>query len=82
MVREHAKLLEPPLLVGRVTLPLSAVPLKLKRQPAVVVERDESGYYVASVPQLRGCHTQAKDLSTLRQRSQEVIELCLDDEDE
>ena len=66
----------------RVTLPLSAVPLKLKRQLTVVVEPDESGYYVASVPQLRGCHTQAKDLSTLMQRSQEVIELCLDDEDE
>jgi predicted RNase H-like HicB family nuclease len=56
--------------------------LKAKRQLTVIVERDESGYYVASIPQLRGCHTQAKDLNTLMQRSQEVIELCRDDEDE
>ncbi|WHZ17966.1 MAG: hypothetical protein OJF55_000115 [Rhodanobacteraceae bacterium] len=25
----------------------------------VIVERDADGYYVASVPALRGCHTQA-----------------------
>jgi hypothetical protein len=27
---------------------------------AVLVEKDEEGYYVASVPELPGCHTQAK----------------------
>jgi predicted RNase H-like HicB family nuclease len=32
----------------------------LLRQFDVVIERDEEGYYVASVPQLPGCHTQAK----------------------
>ncbi len=25
----------------------------------VIVERDEEGFYVATVPELRGCHTQA-----------------------
>lgn len=55
--------------------------MKAKRQFTVVVERDESGYYVATIPQLRGCHTQAKDLKTLLQRSREVIDLSLDDED-
>ena len=54
--------------------------MKVKRQLTVVVERDEIGYYVANVAQLRGCLTQAKDLNALMQRSQEVIELCLDDE--
>ncbi len=80
IVPEHASLLKPPPSGRRVTLRLSAVPLKVKRQLTVVIERDESGYYVATIPQLRGCHTQAKDLNTLMQRSREVIELCLDDE--
>jgi len=31
----------------------------------VIIERDSEGYYVASVPELQGCHTQAKSLDTL-----------------
>jgi len=31
----------------------------------VLVQRDEDGYYVAYVPALRGCHTQAKSLDVL-----------------
>lgn len=42
----------------------------------VVVDKDEDGYYVASVPALRGCHTQAKSLDVLMKRVSEVIELC------
>ena len=48
----------------------------------VVIERDVDGYYVATVPALRGCHTQAKSLDTLMKRVQEAILLCLDVEDE
>jgi hypothetical protein len=33
-----------------------------KREFSVVVERDAEGYYVATVPQLQGCHTQARSL--------------------
>jgi predicted RNase H-like HicB family nuclease len=44
----------------------------------VVIERDEDGYYVASVPQLPGCHTQAKSLDTLMKRIREAIDLCLE----
>ena len=43
----------------------------------VVIEMDEDGYFVASVPSLRGCHTQAKSLDVLMKRVREVIELCL-----
>jgi predicted RNase H-like HicB family nuclease len=43
----------------------------------VVIERDKAGWYVASVPALHGCHTQARSLDTLMRRAQEVIELCL-----
>ena len=48
------------------------------RQFDVVIERDEEGYYVASVPTLPGCHTQAKSLDELTQRIQEAIKLCLE----
>lgn len=48
------------------------------REFDVVVERDEDGYYVASVPALRGCHTQAQSLDELVVRVREAIELCLE----
>ena len=48
----------------------------------VIVERDSEGYYVASVPELRGCHTQARSLDTLMERIREAIELCLEVEEE
>jgi predicted RNase H-like HicB family nuclease len=51
---------------------------KSKRKFTVVMERDEEGYYVASVPALRGCHTQAKTLDTLMKRAREVIALCIE----
>jgi predicted RNase H-like HicB family nuclease len=45
---------------------------------SVVIEKDEDGYYVASVPALRGCHTQARSLDVLMERIREAIELCLE----
>jgi predicted RNase H-like HicB family nuclease len=45
---------------------------------SVIIEKDEDGYFVASVPSLRGCHTQAKSLDVLMKRIREAIELCLD----
>jgi predicted RNase H-like HicB family nuclease len=44
---------------------------------SVVIEKDEDGYYVASVPALRGCHTQARSLDVLMERVREAIELCI-----
>lgn len=52
----------------------------MKKKPRdfhVVIERDEDGWLVASVPQLRGCHTQAKTYYTLMKRVREAIEACL-----
>jgi len=46
------------------------------REFNVVIERDEDGYFVASVPALRGCHTQAKSLDVLMKHIREAIELC------
>jgi predicted RNase H-like HicB family nuclease len=50
----------------------------LPRQFDVVIERDEEGYYIASVPQLPGCHTQARSLDEVTQRIREAVELCLE----
>lgn len=50
----------------------------MTRQFDVVVERDAEGYFVASVPSLPGCHTQAKSLDELMLRIREAIELCLE----
>lgn len=52
------------------------------REFNVVIEQDADGYFVASVPELRGCHTQAKSLDTLMKRIREAIELCLDDQED
>jgi predicted RNase H-like HicB family nuclease len=50
----------------------------MARQFDVVIERDEEGYYIASVPQLPGCHTQARSLDEVTDHIREVIELCLE----
>lgn len=54
----------------------------MARASNVVIERDADGYYVASVPELRGCHTQARSLDTLMERIREAIGLCLEVEGE
>jgi predicted RNase H-like HicB family nuclease len=51
------------------------------REFNVVIQKDEDGYFVASVPELRGCHTQAKSLDVLMRRIEEAIKLCLEVEE-
>jgi predicted RNase H-like HicB family nuclease len=51
---------------------------KSMREFSVIIERDEEGWFVATVPGLRGCHTQAKSLDQLVERVKEAIELCLE----
>jgi len=48
------------------------------REYDIVVERDREGFYVAAVPALPGCHTQARSLDELMERIKEAIELCLE----
>jgi len=54
--------------------------MKNKRQFTVIIERDEDGYYVASIPELHGCHTQGKSLDEVMERVREVALLCLEDQ--
>ena len=47
-----------------------------KKKYTVIVEKDENGWLIADVPELEGCHTQAKNMDVLIKRVKEVIELC------
>ena len=50
------------------------------REFFVVIERDEDGFFVGEVPQLRACYSQGKTIDELMTNMREVIELCLEDE--
>ena len=52
----------------------------MQKEFNVVIEQDSEGYFIASVPELPGCHTQAKSLDTLMKRIREAIELYLETE--
>ena len=52
----------------------------VKKELTVIIERDEDGFFVASVPGLKGCHTQAKSLDTLMKRVKEAAQLCIEAE--
>lgn len=47
----------------------------------VLIEQDDDGLYVGSVPELPGCYTQAKNMEELRKRLKEVIQLVLESDD-
>ena len=53
-----------------------------KHNFTILIERDEDGMYIGSVPSLKSCYTQAKTLEELFPRMREAIELCLDIEDD
>ena len=54
--------------------------MKKHNEFTVVLERDLEGWYVASVPQLKGCHTQGKSIDQVIHRIKEAILLCLESE--
>ena len=51
----------------------------MKRKYTVIIERDESGWYISEVVELPGCHTQAKTIDELIERTKEAIALCLEE---
>jgi predicted RNase H-like HicB family nuclease len=50
----------------------------MHREFTVIIERDARDFYVASVPTLRGCHSQADALDELITRITEAIALCVE----
>lgn len=49
------------------------------REFTVIIERDEDGNLVGSVPSLKGCHTQAQTVDELFDRMKEAIRFCLEE---
>ena len=48
----------------------------------ILIEKDEDGYYVGSVPALLGCHSQARSIDQLMERMEEAIALSIEVEQE
>lgn len=55
---------------------------RVMREFYVIIERDEDGYYVGEVPQLRACYSQGRTLDELMANMREVIKLCLEEQGE
>ncbi len=47
----------------------------------VLIEQDEDGWFVSSVVELPGCHTQAKTREELLKRTREAIKAYLESEE-
>ena len=43
----------------------------------IIIEKGEDGYLISEVIELSGCHTQARDMNELIERTKEAISLCL-----
>jgi predicted RNase H-like HicB family nuclease len=54
----------------------------VKRELTVVIERDEDGYFIGTIPEFKGCHTQARSLDELMERVKEAALVCLEAEGE
>jgi predicted RNase H-like HicB family nuclease len=54
----------------------------LKREFYVLIEQDEEGLYVGEVPQLRACYSQGETIDELMVNMKEVIELCLEEQED
>ncbi|NJL78467.1 MAG: type II toxin-antitoxin system HicB family antitoxin [Richelia sp. RM2_1_2] len=53
-----------------------------KQEFYVIIERDEDGYYIGEVPQLKACYSQGETIDELMENIKEVIELCLEENNE
>ena len=45
----------------------------------MIIERDDRGWYVGSVSELPGCHTQGRTIEELTEHMKEAISLYLED---
>jgi len=46
----------------------------------LIVENGEDGFFISEVVELPGCHTQAKNMEELLERTKEAIEFYLEGE--
>jgi len=52
---------------------------KKKIKLSVLIEQDEDGVYLATVPELKSCYTYAHSLEELFPRIKEAVELCIEE---
>ena len=50
----------------------------MKNVYTILIEKDEDGYYVGSIPVLPGCYSQATSVDQLMERIEEAIALWLE----
>lgn len=48
----------------------------------VIVEKEEDGFFIVECPLLKGCYTQGETIDEALKNIHEVIEMCLEEEDE
>ena len=50
----------------------------MKKNFTILIEKDEEGWLVSSVVELPGCHTQAKSMDELIERTKDAISLYVE----
>ncbi|OGF63729.1 MAG: hypothetical protein A2Y62_03390 [Candidatus Fischerbacteria bacterium RBG_13_37_8] len=55
--------------------------MKRKYHLPILIEKDEDGFYIAECPLFSGCYTQGKSIDEALKNIREVIELCLEEEE-
>jgi len=50
----------------------------MEREYTLIIERGEDGYFIGSILELPGCHTQGKTIEELLENIKEAIELYLE----
>ncbi len=56
--------------------------LHMKRKFNLIIEKDQDGWYISEVIELPGCHTQAKSMDELMERTKEAVRAYLEDDEE
>ena len=54
----------------------------MQREFYVVIERDEDGFFVGEVSALKACYAQGKTIDEMLRNIKEVIDLCLEGQQE
>ena len=47
----------------------------------IIIEMDEDGYYIASCPQFKGCHSYGETMDEALENIREVALMCLEETD-
>ncbi|MCD5406507.1 MAG: type II toxin-antitoxin system HicB family antitoxin [Desulfotomaculum sp.] len=57
---------------------MEVFPIKKIHLP-LIIEKDEVGYYIASCPAFKGCHSYGETIEEALENVKEVIDICLEE---